>query len=436
MNISLISGNRELTENLAGLIKESVDFVTINNYQSESSFLETDDILKTDIIISDRTGELSDWRSFLRKTGEKNSDAQLIFITEDGQKDLTVEMIKENVYDILTPSSFGRIQPLLHQIVRDSDDRANLRYLSKEKDFNDYIANNSRSMLSIINKDYVYVKVNSTFCNAHNVEIESIIGKSLPEIWGQDTFKSKIQQNIDLCFAGNTIRYEANFNTPLFGDRYYEVVFRPISKGDSEITHLLAETFDITDLRLSQKIVNEMEEEFKKLKTNLPIGFLRCAPDGIIIHANMAFLKIMECDDEASMAGLNIQEFYTEKGLFGIHLNQLMNDRIKTFGRVPLYTVAGHEIACRISGFIVSDSSGEPSFIDFALEDSSRELMPYQVPFNYCHTDRQCASLCLHCLDGICHEIQKYSEKLGRVSINVGLKVLYTGINYYIRRFS
>lgn len=246
---------------------------------------------------------------------------------------------------------------------------------SLEKEFNDHIANSSRSMLSIINRDYVYIKVNTTFCSAQNVPVENLIGKSLSEVWGQDTFKSRIQQNIDLCFEGNTVRYEASFNTPLYGDRYYEVVFRPISIGSGEITHLLAETFDITDLRLSQKTVNEMEEEFKKLETNLPIGFLRCNPDGEIVHANKAFLKIMECDDEASLAGQNIDKYYTEKGLFDIHMNQLMNNKIKTFGRVPLYTFAGNEIACRVSGIFFTNGLGKPSFIDFAFEDSSRELM-------------------------------------------------------------
>jgi signal transduction histidine kinase/FixJ family two-component response regulator/CheY-like chemotaxis protein len=375
LKISLISESRELTDSLTDLIKESVDFVKINVYRSETSFLEAEAVDSTDVIIYDRIGRLSEWRSFLGTINAKNPDLLLIYITDDGQKELTVEMMKANVYDILTPSTFGRIQSLFYRILKDIDDRANLRYLSREKDFNDYIANSSRSMLSIINRDYIYEKVNSTFCNAHNIEVESIVGKSLSEIWGQDTFKNKIQQNIDLCFAGNTIRYEADFNTPLFGSRYYEVVFRPIARGSDEIKHLLAETFDITDLRHSQKIVNEMEEEFKKLKTNLPIGFLRCDPDGTIIHANKSFLKIMECDDEDSLTGLNIREFYAEKGLFKIHLDQLMNDRIRTFGRVPLFTFAGNEIACRISGFIVKGGSGEQSFIDFALEDSSRELM-------------------------------------------------------------
>jgi two-component system, cell cycle sensor histidine kinase and response regulator CckA len=276
------------------------------------------------------------------------------------------------------------------------------------------MADNSRSMLSIINRNYVYEKVNATYCNAHSEVIEGIIGKSLSEVWGRETFENKIRKNIDLCFQGNTIRYEANFNTPMFGNRYYEVVFRPIIKDSKEITHLLSETFDITDLRLSQKVVKDMEEEFKRLETNLPIGFLRCDISGIIIHANRAFLKIMECEDEQSLAGLGINEFYTEKGLFEIHLSQLMNGAIRTFGRVTLYTCSGNEIACRISGFIVTGESDNPEYIDFAIEDSSRELMLENrlIQANKLETIGALAGGLAHDYNNILSTIFGYSEML------------------------
>jgi PAS domain-containing protein len=373
--VSLISEDPVFAGNLKKVIKESLDYVQITYFDSEASFLADFPDTKADIVFSDQRHLSAGWKPFLEEILEHDSDSLVIFIVEDSERAKSVNMIREGVYDVLTPGSLSRILPLLHRILRDVDEKANLRYLSAEKDFGDLIANNSRSMLSIINRDYVYEKVNSTFCYAQSKKIESIIGKSLSEIWGKETFEAKIKPNIDLCFLGNIVRYEASFDTPLFGSRYFEVVFRPITKASGEITHLLAETFDITDLRLSQQVVNDMEEEFKRLETNLPIGFLRCDTAGAIIHANRAFLKIMECEDESLIKGLGIHEFYTEKDLFEIHLSQLLNAEIKNFGRVPLYTCNGNKIACRISGFIVSNDSGNSSYIDFAFEDSSRELM-------------------------------------------------------------
>jgi signal transduction histidine kinase len=119
-------------------------------------------------------------------------------------------------------------------------------------------------MISVINKEYVYEKVNATFCKAHKGVAESIVGKTLGDVWGHETFNKNIKENIDKCFCGATVRYEASFTIPQAGRRFFEVVFRPFPVESGEITHLLAETFDITDLKLSEKIAIEKEEEFRK----------------------------------------------------------------------------------------------------------------------------------------------------------------------------
>jgi len=121
-----------------------------------------------------------------------------------------------------------------------------LEFLKKEKSFADHILNNSRSMISIINRDYIYEKVNTTFCNAQLGMAESIVGRSLGDVWGHDTFRDKIKPNIDRCFSGATVKYEASFTIPQAGKRFFEVVFRPFPAESGEISHLLAETFGLT----------------------------------------------------------------------------------------------------------------------------------------------------------------------------------------------
>jgi len=191
--------------------------------------------------------------------------------------------------------------------MKSTDADGYLRFLAKEKAISDHVINNSRSMISVINRNYIYEKVNTTFCNAHQAVLGTIVGKSLGDIWGQDVFQNIIKRNIDLCFSGKEIRYEACFDTPKLGKRYFDVVFRPLSINSKEITHLLVETFDIDDLKSSKQAVIEKEEELRKFETNLPIGFLRCDPEGRILHANKAFLKIIEFHDENSISKKNMK---------------------------------------------------------------------------------------------------------------------------------
>jgi signal transduction histidine kinase/CheY-like chemotaxis protein len=256
-----------------------------------------------------------------------------------------------------------------------SDGNDYLKYLTKEKDISDQIINNSRSMITIINRDYIYEKVNSTFCNAHQVVLDTILGKTMGDVWGHDTFHNIIKRNVDICFSGKTVKYEASFITPLAGKRHFEVVFRPLSVEPGKITHLLAETFDIDDLKTTKQAVIEKEEELRKFESNLPIGFLRCDPKGNILQANHAFLMIADCSHDFVSNSLNLKSFYHEEELFDLHLELLKECHTKNFGRVSLKNCFGKEIPCRISGFLALNGLEKPAYIDFAVEDCSRELM-------------------------------------------------------------
>jgi len=133
-----------------------------------------------------------------------------------------------------------------------------------ERLFNELIINNSRSMVSIINRNYVYEKVNKPFTEAHKGRIKKFTGKSLSDVWGDKAFKNVIKEKIDLCFTGKRVRYEASFNTPGQGERNYEVIFRPVKNRSGEVTHLMAETFDVTNLRRSESKASELEAVFRE----------------------------------------------------------------------------------------------------------------------------------------------------------------------------
>lgn len=250
-----------------------------------------------------------------------------------------------------------------------------INFLTKEKYYMDYILDNSRSMISVINRDYIYEKVNAAFCKAQNTAIESVVGRSLGDVWGKEIFADKIKENIDKCFSGSTIRYEASFMTPQSGKRYFEVIFRPLPAGDGKITHIIAETFDITYLKITEKKATDSEEEFRRFETNLPIGFLRCDPSGNILHANRSFLNIIDCSAEDDLYMRNLKDYYSVEGIFRMHLEILKDKKTGMFGRVSLKNCKGKDIVCRVSAFLTTNDSGEPLFIDFSFEDSSRELM-------------------------------------------------------------
>ena len=213
----------------------------------------------------------------------------------------------------------------------------------KEMFFSEQIIDNSRSMVSIINRSYIYEKVNKPFRSAHNVNTGSIVGKSLGEVWGIETFRKRIKNKLDLCFSGKTVRYEASFTTPVTGKRYYQVVFRPIKTGNGEVTHLMAETFDITGLKESKKITADLKKEIRYKEIEFENRLLQAqhlesigvfaggiAHDFNNILATISGYAEMLQDDLAAESSLKIK---AEKIISAVNRAKSLTNQVLTFSR-------------------------------------------------------------------------------------------------------
>jgi PAS domain S-box-containing protein len=244
-----------------------------------------------------------------------------------------------------------------------------------ERQLSEHIINNSRSMLSIINRDYVYERVNDKFSLSHGCQAGNLIGKSLMEIWGKENFNSNIKPRLDDCFRGRTIRYEASFDTPAGGRRSFEVIFRPFFSVSGTVTHLLAETFDISDVRGAEAAFQVISEQLSLLKDNIPVGYLRCLINGDIIHINNACREIFRIPVNKELTSLNFRNFYSDSTLFSVHVDHLMTNASRKLGRVNLITQSNEERICSLTAFISEIRGTDPVYIDFAVEDMSREII-------------------------------------------------------------
>lgn len=242
-----------------------------------------------------------------------------------------------------------------------------------EARLSEYIIDHSRSMLSVINRDYIYERVNARLCKAHAGEQCDIEGKTLEQVWGSQNFRLNIKPRVDRCLKGEIVHYEARFEIPEKGLRYFDVTLRPLGISGDTITHLLAETVDITEIREAQSAARKIEAEFRNLERILPVGFARLKPGGEIVHMNEMCREILGLGEDTEFTGRDFSDFYTDKSLFGLHLELLIENPYRSLGRARLRTDTGKEISCRLTGFIHETGEGEPGHIDIAVEDITRE---------------------------------------------------------------
>ncbi len=163
-----------------------------------------------------------------------------------------------------------------------------------EKRF-EYIVNHSRDFITLINRDFIYELANDSYCQAIEKDRDAVVGRSVAEVWGQDTFDTIIQAYLNRCFAGESVSYIQRFK---FGreQRYMHVNYYPYEDETGTITHALVYSHDIT--RLGDLETQLLHYEYRDPLTGL---FNR---KSLQIMLDMEILKAQQDSKENSLRGI------------------------------------------------------------------------------------------------------------------------------------
>lgn len=116
------------------------------------------------------------------------------------------------------------------------------------------LADRAKDFLTVIDSQYVYRDVNDAYCRAHAKRREDILGRTVAEVWGEKIFRSVVQQPLERCLAGEEVHYQARFEFPTTGARYFDVSFYPYRDG-AVVSHAVVVTRDVTKSRRAEEEV-------------------------------------------------------------------------------------------------------------------------------------------------------------------------------------
>ncbi|MEO5357370.1 MAG: PAS domain S-box protein [Nitrospirae bacterium YQR-1] len=146
-------------------------------------------------------------------------------------------------------------------IVKDISQRRNLEEMGKRYEF---IVNTSREFMTLINRDYVYEVINTSYGKAHGKTAVNVIGKTVREVWGRDVFVSVIKRYLDKCFSGEEVNYQAWFNFHTLGPKFLDVTYYPYYDLSGKVTHAVVVSRDITVTKQAEDTLAEASENLKK----------------------------------------------------------------------------------------------------------------------------------------------------------------------------
>ncbi len=111
----------------------------------------------------------------------------------------------------------------------------------------EYIVNNSRDFITLINRDFVYEIANDAYCTAMEKSRGQIVGRSVADVWGEETFQGIIRGHLETCFGGIEVQYIERFKFGAF-EKHMHVTYSPYRDAEGTITHAAVCSHDITHI--------------------------------------------------------------------------------------------------------------------------------------------------------------------------------------------
>ena len=151
----------------------------------------------------------------------------------------------------------------------------------------EFIVNTSKEFMTLINSDHVYEAANESYCRAHNKRHNEVVGRTIADVWGNETYLTTIKPSLDQCFAKNEVRFQGWLVFAGLGQRYVDVTYYPYYNQDGLITHSVVVSRDMTERKKAQEALQKAHARNEHLLQTIPSILIGVGSNDQITHWNI-----------------------------------------------------------------------------------------------------------------------------------------------------
>ncbi len=158
------------------------------------------------------------------------------------------------------------------------------------------IFDNTFQFIGLLSTDGTVLEANQTALDFAGLTPEEVIGRPFWELpwWShsretQDRLRAVVHQ----AAQGRFVRYEADLRGPSGAMARIDFSLKPLRDEAGQVTYLIPEGRDITELRTAEAALKESEERFRNAFELSPIGIALVGLDGRWLEVNHALCEIV-----------------------------------------------------------------------------------------------------------------------------------------------
>ena len=107
----------------------------------------------------------------------------------------------------------------------------------------------SSDLMVFLDSTYTYRAVNQAYCDEHQRTQEEILGRTVSDVFGEETFHATLKPHLDRCLSGEQVTFEFWWDSPRRGRRHVEARYDPFFGDDGSVSGIVVDARDTTDRR-------------------------------------------------------------------------------------------------------------------------------------------------------------------------------------------
>lgn len=121
--------------------------------------------------------------------------------------------------------------------------------------------------MALLDRNYCYLAVNQTYLDWHQKSAEQVIGYTVAEVIGVDTFTQALKPYLDEALAGQVVRHQEWYTYPSLGQQFMGVTYAPYTDDHGAIAGVVISHRNLTDLKQAEVALQQLAERELLLAT-------------------------------------------------------------------------------------------------------------------------------------------------------------------------
>ncbi len=233
-------------------------------------------------------------------------------------------------------------------------------------------------MLVVVDKDQKVTLINKKGCEILGYDEKEIIGKN----WFDNFIPKAVRKEVKSAFnnlMSGSIKLVAKFENPVLAKNGEEKIIAwhntVLRDDENNIVGILSSGQDITERKSAEQMLGEVEERYRNLIQNIPVGLFRNTPGakGKFIMANQAFARICGFEKIEDFLQTPVADLYSEPKKRKIFSEKLIAQGEVSREELLLKKRDGTPFWGAVSAKVVRDESGKIKYFDGIIEDITKQ---------------------------------------------------------------